>query len=121
MTEKKRFTVLGNSIKKNGILLNIEFKTKNDAVLCCKLLNQQDKDYDEIAERLDDVFKWHKEHYGKSVLDEKLEFKSDCEKNVIKLKNTLANRSEQVEYADYLIYDLGSEEMQRQWEEFNND
>lgn len=119
MTEK-RFTGWGNRIKENGTLLNINFETKNDALLCCKLLNRQYRDYDEIVERLDDVFKWHKEHYGKSVLDEKLEFKSDCEKRVIDLKNTLAYRSEQLAYAEYLIEDLGSEEMKRQWREFND-
>ena len=68
--KNKRFTSWGNRIKRDGKLLNIEFNTKTDAKLCCKLLNQMDKDYDESVKELDELFKWHKEHYGKSILDE---------------------------------------------------
>ena len=89
MTENKRFTSWGNRIKRNGTLLNIEFKTKLDAKLCCKLLNQMDKDQKEYIDKLDEIFKWHKEHYGKSILDERLEFKSDCEKENEQLKAQL--------------------------------
>ena len=120
MTENK-FVTFGKRINRNGKLLNINFETKSDALLCCKLLNQQDREYDNVAEKLDDVFKWHKEHYGKTILDEKLEFKSNCEKEVMRLKNTLTYRDEQLAFAEYLINDFGSEEMNKKWEEFNND
>ena len=116
---ENRFTSWGKRIKRNGILLNINFETKTDSKLCCKLLNQMDREYDEVNERLSDVFNWYTEHYGKTILDERLEFKSDCEKKLIDLKDTLAYRSEQLSFAEHLIDDLGCEEMRRQWEEFN--
>lgn len=87
MTENKEmYTPEGKWIKRNNTLLNIEFKTKDDAKLCCKLLNQQDNDISYYINHLDEIFKWHKEHYGKSILDERLEFKSDCEKENAQLK-----------------------------------
>lgn len=87
---EKRFTSWGNRIKRSGTLLNIEFKTKSDAKLCCKLLNQMDKEQKEYIDKLDEIFKWHKEHYGKSILDERLEFKSDCEKENEELKQLIS-------------------------------
>ena len=77
---KEMYSTWGEKIKRNGTLLNIEFKTKVDARLCCKLLNQQENDISYYINHLDEIFTWHKEHYGKTILDEKLEFKSDCEK-----------------------------------------
>ena len=64
-------------------------ETKTDAKLCCKLLNLIDKDQQEYIDELNEIFEWHKEHYGKSILDERLEFKSDCEKENEKLKQQL--------------------------------
>ena len=119
MTENK-FVTFGKRINRNGKLLNINFETKSDALLCCKLLNQQDREYDHKLHKI--LYKNNnKEHYGKTILDEKLEFKSNCEKEVMRLKNTLTYRDEQLAFAEYLINDFGSEEMNKKWEEFNND
>lgn len=71
MTEK-RFTSWGNRIKRNGKLLNIEFKTKTDAKLCCKLCNQMDKHQQEYIDELDGIFKWYKEYYGETILDTRM-------------------------------------------------
>ena len=71
MTEK-RFTSWGNRIKRNGKLLNIEFKTKTDAKLCCKLCNQMDKYQQEYIDKLDEIFKWYKEYYGETILDTRM-------------------------------------------------
>ena len=71
MTEK-RFTTWGNRIKRNGKLLNINFETKTDAKLCCKLCNQMDKDNQEYIDKLDEIFKWYKEYYGETILDTKM-------------------------------------------------
>ena len=60
-------------IKRNETLFNINFETESDAELCCKLLNQIDKSYQETIEELDELNDWHKEHYGCTVLEEKLE------------------------------------------------
>jgi hypothetical protein len=138
----KMYTAWGERIKRNGTLLNIEFKTKVDARLCCKLLNQQDNDISYYINHLNEIFTWHKEHYGKSILDERLEFKSDCEKEneLLKKENddlkkenkelkdknsqlqeTLAFRSNQLALMERLVDDLGSEEMARQMEEILND
>ena len=72
MTENKRFTTYGNRIKRNGKLLNIEFKTKTDAKLCCKLCNQMDKHQQEYIDKLDEIFKWYKEYYGETILDKSI-------------------------------------------------
>ena len=92
MTEK--FTTWGNRIKRNGTLLNIEFKTKLDAKLCCKLCNQMDKDNQEYIDELDEIFKWYKEYYGETILDTKMRWNEDnkilkLEKENEKLKNKL--------------------------------
>ena len=60
MTENKRFTSWGNRIERDGKLLNIEFKTKTDAKLCCKLCNQMDKYQQEYIDKLNEIFKWYK-------------------------------------------------------------
>ena len=70
MTEK--FTTWGNRIKRNGKLLNIEFKTKTDAKLCCKLCNQMEKENQEYIDKLDEIFKWYKEYYGETILDTRM-------------------------------------------------
>ena len=75
MTEK--FTTWGNRIKRNGTLLNIEFKTKLDAKLCCKLCNQMDKDNQEYIDELNEIFKWYKEYYGETILDTKMGWNED--------------------------------------------
>lgn len=81
---------------KNGVIydairghLNIQFASESDAELCCKLLNQMNRDYHKLVVDIDEVFNWHKEHYGKSVLDERMEFKSPCEieNEVLKKEN----------------------------------
>lgn len=93
MTEK-RFTTWGKRIKRDGKLLNINFETKVDAKLCCKLLNQMDDEKWEYLEKVAELTSWHKEHYGKSILDERLEFKSPCEKEnerLIKMLDNVAN------------------------------
>lgn len=75
MTEK--FTTWGNRIKRDGTLLNIEFKTKLDAKLGCKLCNQMDKDNQEYIDELDEIFKWYKEYYGETILDTKMGWNED--------------------------------------------
>lgn len=69
---EKRFTSWGNRIKRNGKLLNIEFKTKTDAKLCCKLCNQMDKHQQEYIDELNEIFKWYKEYYGETILDTRM-------------------------------------------------
>ena len=76
MTEK-RFTSWGNWIKRNGKLLNIEFKTKVDAKLCCKLCNQMDKENQEYVDNLNEIFKWYKEYYGETILDTRMGWNDD--------------------------------------------
>lgn len=71
MTE--RFKPIGKRIKRNDTLLNIDFKTESDAELCCKLLNQMDKEHFEDIKKLDELTDWHKEHYGCTILEERLE------------------------------------------------
>ena len=71
MTEK-RFTSWGNRIERDGKLLNIEFKTKLDAKLCCKLCNQMDKENQEYVDKLNEIFKWYKEYYGETILDTRM-------------------------------------------------
>ena len=72
MTANKRFTSWGNRIKRDGKLLNIEFKTKTDAKLCCKLCNQMDKHQQEYIDELNEIFKWYKEYYGETILDTRM-------------------------------------------------
>lgn len=74
---EKRFTSWGNRIKRNGKLLNIEFKTKTDAKLGCKLCNQMDKQQQEIINELDDVCKWYKDYYGETILDTRMGWNDD--------------------------------------------
>ena len=76
MTEK-RFTSWGNRIKRNGKLLNIEFKTKTDAKLCCKLCNQMDKHQQEYIDELNEIFKWYKDYYGETILDTRMGWNDD--------------------------------------------
>ena len=112
------YTAWRERIKRNGTLLNIEFKTKDDAKLCCKLLNQQDNDISYYINHLNEIFKWHKEHYGKSILDERLEFKSDCEKENellkkenVKLKERIKELEKEVNSLSYGEADWLIEEM----------
>lgn len=86
MTDKKYAVKEGVIYGAIEGLLNIRFTSDNDARLCCKLLNRKEKRIQEYIDDLDEIFKWHKEHYGKSVLDERMEFKSDCEKENEQLK-----------------------------------
>lgn len=83
MTEK-RFTSWGNRIKRNGKLLNIEFKTKTDAKLCCKLCNQMDKHQQEYIDELNEIFKWYKDYYGETILDTRMGWNDD--NKILKLK-----------------------------------
>ena len=77
MTGNKRFTSWGNRIKRNGKLLNIEFKTKTDAKLCCKLCNQMDKHQQEYIDELNEIFKWYKDYYGETILDTRMGWNDD--------------------------------------------
>ena len=91
---EKRFTSWGNRIKRNGKLLNIEFKTKTDAKLCCKLCNQMDKHQQEYIDKLDEIFKWYKEYYGETILDTRMGWNDDnkiskLEKENEQLKNKI--------------------------------
>lgn len=85
MTEK--FTTWGNRIKRNGKLLNIEFKTKTDAKLCCKLCNQMDKHQQEYIDELDEIFKWYKEYYGETILDTKMGWNDNNKISKLKKEN----------------------------------
>ena len=71
MTEE-RFTSCGNNIERDGKLLNIEFKTKTDAKLCCKLCNQMDKHQQEYIDKLNEIFKWYNDYYGETILDTRM-------------------------------------------------
>ena len=98
MTEK-RFTSGGNRIKRNGKLLNIEFKTKTDAKLCCKLCNQMDKHQQEYIDKLNEIFKWYKEYYGETILDTRMGWNDDnkiskLEKENEQLKSTIKEVTE---------------------------
>lgn len=86
MTEK-RFTSWGNRIRRNGKLLNINFETKTDAKLCCKLCNQMDKDNQEYIDELDEIFKWYKEYYGETILDTKMGWNEDNKISKLKKEN----------------------------------
>lgn len=87
MSENKRFTTWGNRIKRNGKLLNINFETKTDAKLCCKLCNQMDKDNQEYIDELDEIFKWYKEYYGETILDTKMGWNEDNKISKLKKEN----------------------------------
>ena len=95
MTEK-RFTSCGNNIERDGKLLNIEFKTKTDAKLCCKLCNQMDKYQQEYIDELYGIFKWYKEYYGETILDTRMGWNdnnkiSKLEKENEQLKQEIKN------------------------------
>ena len=95
MTEK-RFTSCGNNIERDGKLLNIEFKTKTDAKLCCKLCNQMDKHQQEYIDELNEIFKWYKEYYGETILDTRMGWNdnnkiSKLEKENEQLKQEIKN------------------------------
>jgi len=83
----KRFTTWGNRIKRNGELLNIEFKTKLDAKLCCKLCNQMDKHQQEYIDKLNEIFKWYKEYYGETILDTKMGWNDNNKISKLKKEN----------------------------------
>lgn len=122
MTEK-RFTSWGNRIKRNGKLLNIEFKTKTDAKLCCKLCNQMDKHQQEYIDELNEIFKWYKDYYGETILDTRMGWNDDnkiskLEKENEQLKLISNHRGEMVSFATSLIQDMGSEEMLKMWNDF---
>lgn len=104
----KRFTTWGNKIKRNGKLLNIEFKTKTDAKLCCKLCNQMDKDNQEYIDELDEIFKWYKDYYGETILDTKMGWNdnnkiSKLKKENEQLKSDNFNLNKSVEYLDEIV------------------
>ena len=107
----KRFTSWGKRIRRDGKLLNIEFKTKLDAKLCCKLLNQMDKDQQVYIDKIDEICRWHEEHYGKTILEERLGFKSNCEKENEQLKEELNNlkKDETLLYHYYTLARYGGD------------
>ena len=51
---------------------NIRFASRQDADLCCKLLNRQEREMKEYRTELNEIFKWHNEHYGKTILQERM-------------------------------------------------
>lgn len=73
MTENKEYAVKGNNIYSVYIgRLNIEFKTNEDAELCCKLLNKKNDDNQAYIDKLDSIFKWYEEYYGETILQTRL-------------------------------------------------
>lgn len=112
MTEK--FTTWGNRIKRNGTLLNIDFKTKFDAKLGCKLCNQMDKETQEFVDKVNELNRWHKDHYGKTILEERLEFKSPCEKENEQLKQKLRLYKEFYPTGKW-ITELTTEELEKEF------
>lgn len=100
MTEK-RFTSCGNNIERDGKLLNIEFKTKTDAKLCCKLCNQMDKYQQEYIDELNDIFKWYKEYYGETILDTRMGW-NDNDK-ISKLEKENEDLKEKLESLEEII------------------
>ena len=123
MTEK-RFTSCGNNIERDGKLLNIEFKTKTDAKLCCKLCNQMDKDQQEYIDKLDEIFKWYKEYYGETILDTRMgwndnnkisKLEKENEQLKIKLEDIaldIENAKESNDDAQYELYKIKKENEQ---------
>lgn len=103
MTEK-RFTSWGNKIKRNGKLLNIEFKTKTDAKLCCKLCNQMDKYQQVYIDELDELFKWYKEYYGETILDTRMGWNED--NKILKLEKENEELKEQIKELEQEIEKL---------------
>lgn len=104
MTEK-RFTSWGNRIKRSGTLLNIEFKTKTDAKLCCKLCNQMDKQQQEYIDKLAEIFKWYKDYYGETILDTRMGWNdnnkiSKLEKEKEQLKQRIKELEQEIEKLD---------------------
>lgn len=87
MMAEKRFTSWGNRIKRNGKLLNIEFKTKTDAKLCCKLCNQMDKHQQEYIDKLNEIFKWYNDYYGETILDTRMGWNDDNKISKLKKEN----------------------------------
>ena len=95
MMDERRFAVKGDSIYDTIFgCLNIRFESKSDAELCCKFLNKLHKEHRETILKLDEILNWHNEQYGKSVLDERMNFKSDCEKENEELKQRLTIHKE---------------------------
>jgi hypothetical protein len=84
----KRFTTYGNRINRDGKLLNIEFKTKLDAKLCCKLCNQMDKENQYYIDKLNEIFKWYKEYYGETILDTRMGWNDDNKLSKLEKENT---------------------------------
>lgn len=85
--ENKRFTVWGNRIKREGKLLNINFETKTDAKLCCKLCNQMDKEKQEFVDKVDEIHRWYKEYYGETILDTKMGWNEGSKISKLEKKN----------------------------------
>ena len=102
-------------------LLNIKFASDNDAKLCCILLNKKEKEIQELIDKLNEIFKWHKKHYGKSILDERMNFNSVYDKEIERLEQTNTKLQGKLSLICHIIDDLGSEEMARQMEEILND
>ena len=110
----KRFTTWGNKIKRNGKLLNIEFKTKTDAKLCCKLCNQMDKDNQEYIDELNDIFKWYKEYYGENILDTKMGWNDNNKISKLEKENEQLKQSN--EDARHILkreFDFATEQRQK--------
>ena len=103
----KRFTIDGNWIKDNWIdkLLNINFNTINDAMLCCDLLNNaEDK-------------KLENGKLATQLLKENEQLKEENE-----FAKLLANhRGEMVSFANSLIQDVDDELAQKMWYQFKEE
>jgi hypothetical protein len=73
MTENEEFAVKGNNIYSIYLgRLNIEFKSKQDAELCCKFLNKKNDECQIYIDKLDSILKWYREHYGETILETRL-------------------------------------------------
>lgn len=118
----KRYAVKGDNVY-GAIegLLNINFASDVDAKLCCKLLNKKEKEIQEVTDKLNEIFKWHKEHYGKSILDERMNFNSVYDNEIERLEQTNRKLQTKLGLICNIIDDLGHGEMQRQMEEILND
>lgn len=52
-----------------GLPLNIHFASREDAKLCCNLLNEKQKTIDCLNDNITRIDKWHTERYGLSIIE----------------------------------------------------
>jgi hypothetical protein len=106
MTENKEYAVKGNNIYSVYMgRLNIEFKSKQDAELCCKLLNKKNDEYQVYIDKLDSILKWYKEYYGETILQTRLNSGDRLMTENKRLKMSLSDISKVINLIRHKIQD----------------